>query len=252
MPDMDGEDGGGGKGKKGGGRPRSGALDAFDISEPISDEQALQMELEKVKTEREKLLQGIAACKEPAGVGGCEAQEEQIKLLLQELQLKKAKLNELLLEAARKDQAMVRQTDETKDCVLNTPDGTGPQLAYIEALKQEADDLITDLQDADAKNRLYMLLSDRTRCVLPPRAPARPWRSLALVLVGVWVGALLLFFFAAPAPRLLLLTRPPPPKPSLSPPLSVNVRAGGSTCPSTCRCRWRRTCASRAWTTTAR
>jgi len=149
------------KGK--GGRPRSGALDAFDISEPISEEQALAMELEKVKTERGKLLAGIAACKEEVGIAGGEAQEAQIRALLQELALKKAKLNELLLEAARKENTLQKHADETRDCALNTPAGAGPQLAYIEALKAEAEALLTDLQDADAKNRLYMLLADRTR-----------------------------------------------------------------------------------------
>lgn len=166
MPEDEGESGGGNK-KKGGksGRPRSGALDAFDMAEPISEEEALQMELEKVKIEREKLLLGIAACQEGVGTAGAEAQELQIAALLQELHLKKAKVNELKLEAARKELDLAKRTDENKDCQLLTPDGAGPQLAYIEALKAEAENLIISLEDADAKNRLYQLLSDRTKCV---------------------------------------------------------------------------------------
>lgn len=162
MPEDEGES----KAKKGkGNRPRSGALDGFDMAEPISEEEALQMDLEKVKAEREKLLIGIAATKEEVGTAGGEAQEVNIKQLRQEIAMKKAKVNDMRLEAARKEVELKKRQDENTDCELLTPDGAGAQMAYIEALKAEAENLIVSLEDADAKNRLYQILSDRTKYV---------------------------------------------------------------------------------------
>jgi hypothetical protein len=85
------------------GRHRGAAFDTprgFG-DEGLTKEQELAIELDSVKRERERLLEAIAHVKGSAGTAGGEAQQADIQQLLRELEMKKAKLNELQGEAQR-------------------------------------------------------------------------------------------------------------------------------------------------------
>lgn len=67
-----------------------------------------------------------------AGTAGGEAQQADIRQLLKELELKKAKLNELKTEARRAEEAIGRARDDATDAQRLTPDGCLAENAYIQ------------------------------------------------------------------------------------------------------------------------
>ncbi|KAF8062960.1 hypothetical protein HT031_003799 [Scenedesmus sp. PABB004] len=151
------------------------AAAAFDTprgfgDEPLTVDQELAIELESVKRERQQLLESIAQVKAEAGTAGGEAQQADIRQLLKELELKKAKLNELKGDSRKAGAAIARVRDADADAQRLTPDGC--------SLRDEMARVEEDLQEAEAKNRLYQLLHERTRrehltIDQKARAPAR-------------------------------------------------------------------------------
>mmetsp|Transcript_13769 Transcript_13769/g.29648 ORF Transcript_13769/g.29648 Transcript_13769/m.29648 type:complete len:722 (-) Transcript_13769:508-2673(-) len=133
------------------------------FEEEYTEEQLLQMELEKVKHEREVLMQSILSAKAQAGTAGGEAQQNDIKMLRRELELKKAKLNELHEETRRKEGTLSKMKDDNTDAARLTPAELSEEQAYIQQLKDEMKRIDEDLTEAEAKNRLYYLLGERTR-----------------------------------------------------------------------------------------
>lgn len=133
------------------------------LEEVLTEEQVLQIELEKVKNERQALTQSIATLKQEAGTAGGEAQQNDIRTLQREVELKKAKLNELKEEARRKEKELNQNKDANTDVVRLTPGELTEELAYIQQLKDEMKRIDEELIEAEAKNRLYYLLGERTR-----------------------------------------------------------------------------------------
>ncbi|KAI8463263.1 MAG: hypothetical protein J3K34DRAFT_527117, partial [Monoraphidium minutum] len=145
-----------------------GATGAFDTprgfgEEALSEEQELAIKLDSVKRERERLLDAIAHVKGSAGTAGGEAQQSDIQQLLRELEAKKAKLNELQGEAQRLGNHLQKLRDDNTDAQRMTPGDMLEENAYIQSLEGEAAQVEEDLREAEAKNRLYTLLLERTR-----------------------------------------------------------------------------------------
>jgi cell division protein FtsB len=163
---------------------------------------------------------------DPAGTAGGEAQQADIRQLLKELELKKAKLNELKGDSRKTESAIAKIRDDDTDAQRLTPDDCVEENAYIQvwccptqsltssstaqqvlhqqtvmsssgfkcrsqslhlhslsscmvllcpclrllllpllvqSLRDEMTRVEEDLLEADAKNRLYYLLGERTR-----------------------------------------------------------------------------------------
>ncbi|GIL76072.1 hypothetical protein Vretimale_5681 [Volvox reticuliferus] len=131
--------------------------------EELTEEELLRLELEKIKNERQVLLDSIKLVKAQAGTAGGEAQQNDIKTLRRELELKKAKLNELREEVRRKESMFNKNRDTNTDCVRLTPGELSEEQAYIQQLQDEMKHIDEELVEAEAKNRLYYLLGERTR-----------------------------------------------------------------------------------------
>ncbi|GAX81127.1 hypothetical protein CEUSTIGMA_g8561.t1 [Chlamydomonas eustigma] len=134
-----------------------------DFEEELTEEEILRLELEKVKHEREVLMHSISSAKAQIGSAGGDAQQNDIKILRRELELKKARLNELALETKRKEQMIARTKDDNTDAARLTPEQLEDEMLYIQQLKDEMRRIDEDLTEAEAKNRLYYLLGERTR-----------------------------------------------------------------------------------------
>lgn len=104
----------------------------------------------------------------PLGTAGGEAQQTDIKALRKELELKKAKLNELREEVRRKESILNKNRDTNTDCARLTPGELSEEQAYIQQLQDEMKHIDEELVEAEAKNRLYYLLGERTRYVTHP------------------------------------------------------------------------------------
>lgn len=133
------------------------------LEEVLTEEQILTFELEKVKNERTQLLTSIATLKGEAGTAGGEAQQNDIRTLQREVELKKAKLNELKEEARRAEIQLNKSKDANTDAVRLTPGELTGEVDYIQQLKDEMKRIDEELVEAEAKNRLYYLLGERTR-----------------------------------------------------------------------------------------
>ena len=131
--------------------------------EELTEDELLRLELEKVKNERGILLQSISVVKSQAGTAGGEAQQNDIQLLRRELALKKTKLNELREEARRKEGTVAKMHDDDVDCKRLTPGQLSEEQAYMQQLQDEMKTIDEELTEAEAKNRLYYLLGERTR-----------------------------------------------------------------------------------------
>lgn len=79
------------------------------------------------------------------------------------MELKKAKLNELREETRRKESTVNKMGDDSTDCKRLTPEELSEEQAYIQQLQDEMKRIDEDLTEAEAKNRLYYLLGERTR-----------------------------------------------------------------------------------------
>eukprot|EP00775_Hariotina_reticulata_P005882 gene5882-6123_t len=149
-------------------RPTSKGIAAYDTprgfgDEPLTVDQELAIELESVKRERQQLLDSINQLKAESGTAGGEAQQADIRQLLKELELKKAKLNELKGESRKAEASIAKMRDDDTDAQRLTPDDCMEENAYIQNLRDEMNRVEEDLLEADAKNRLYYLLGERTR-----------------------------------------------------------------------------------------
>ncbi|KXZ50885.1 hypothetical protein GPECTOR_14g134 [Gonium pectorale] len=131
--------------------------------EELTEEELLRLELEKTKNERQVLLDSIKLVKAQAGTAGGEAQQNDIRSLRRELELKKAKLNELREEVRRKEGTLKKGHDDNTDAVRLTPGELSEEQAYIQQLQDEMKHIDEELVEAEAKNRLYYLLGERTR-----------------------------------------------------------------------------------------
>ena len=58
-----------------------------------------------------------------------------------------------------------RMSTTVHDCTLLMPDGRPDEVATIAAVAATLSRVESDVNDADAKNQLYALLRERTRCV---------------------------------------------------------------------------------------
>ncbi|KAG1673703.1 hypothetical protein FOA52_010572 [Chlamydomonas sp. UWO 241] len=134
-----------------------------DFEEELTEEELLRLELEKVKHERAMLMQSIASAKGQSGTAGGEAQQNDIKQLRKELEMKKSKLNELSEETRRKTKVLSKHGDDSTDAKRLTPTSHSEENDYIGSLKDEMKRIDEDLTEAEAKNRLYYLLGERTR-----------------------------------------------------------------------------------------
>ena len=99
------------------------------------------------------------------GTAGGDGQQNDIRMLRKELEMKKARLNELAEEIRRKEKLAARMKDDNVDAARLTPEQLEDEVAYIQQLKDEMRRIDEDLTEAEAKNRLYYLLGERTRCV---------------------------------------------------------------------------------------
>lgn len=97
------------------------------------------------------------------GTAGGEAQQNDIKVLRRELELKKTKLNELREEARRKELLLSRNQDDNTDASRMTPGELSEEQAFVRELQDEMKRIDEELVEAEAKNRLYYLLGERTR-----------------------------------------------------------------------------------------
>jgi uncharacterized membrane protein len=68
----------------------------------------------------------------PAGSAGSEAQQADIRQLLKELELKKAKLNELKGQSRKAEGQLAKLMDDNTDAVRLTPDDMLQEKAYIQ------------------------------------------------------------------------------------------------------------------------
>jgi hypothetical protein len=98
-----------------------------------------------------------------AGTAGGEAQQNDIKQLRRELELKKSKLNELCEETRKKEAVVAKLKDDNTDCTRLTPEQLSGESDYVTQLQDEMKRIDEDLTEAEAKNRLYYLLGERTR-----------------------------------------------------------------------------------------
>lgn len=131
--------------------------------EELTEDELLRLELEKVKNERTVLLHSISVVKAQAGTAGGEAQQNDIRQLRRELELKKAKLNELREDVRRKEKHLSTNRDDNTDAARLTPGELSEEQAYIQQLQDEMKQIDEELVEAEAKNRLYYLLGERTR-----------------------------------------------------------------------------------------
>ena len=67
-------------------------------------------------------------------------------------------------ESQRLDTEITQLSTTARDCSLLMPDGSPDQQARIQALTATLKRVEADNEDADAKNQLYLLLRERTRC----------------------------------------------------------------------------------------
>lgn len=100
-----------------------------------------------------------------AGTAGGDAQQNDIRSLRREIELKKAKLNELREETKRKEKYIDKTRDDRTDAQRLTPGELTEESAYIQQLQDEMKRIDEELTEAEAKNRLYYLLGERTRWV---------------------------------------------------------------------------------------
>ncbi len=63
----------------------------------------------------------------------------------------------------RKENTLNKQRDDTTDAVRLTPGELSEEGAYIQQLQDEMKQIDEELVEAEAKNRLYYLLGERTR-----------------------------------------------------------------------------------------
>jgi hypothetical protein len=103
-----------------------------DGEEEMTEEEVLRRELEKVKTEREKLTTSISNARSQAGTAGGEAQQNDIKSLRKELEMKKSKLNEIQVEIRRKEKLIARLQDDNRDARRMTPEELAEEENYIQ------------------------------------------------------------------------------------------------------------------------
>jgi len=105
--------------------------------EELTEEELLKLELEKVKMERKTLVHSILAARDQAGTAGGEAQHNDIKSLRREIEMKKAKLNELREETRRKENAINKINDEKTDAKRLTPGELSEENNYIQQLQDK-------------------------------------------------------------------------------------------------------------------
>jgi len=122
----------GGRPPPGGNYRKQPSLQTRDGEEEMTEEEILRRELEKVKTEREKLTSSIASSRAQAGTAGGEAQQNDIKSLRKELEMKKSKLNELQVEIKRKEKLIARLKDDNRDASRMTPEELADEQNYIQ------------------------------------------------------------------------------------------------------------------------
>eukprot|EP00891_Asterochloris_glomerata_P003644 jgi/Astpho2/3644/fgenesh1_pg.00059_%23_6_t len=122
-----------------------------------------RMELEAVKKERTQLMASLAQIKADSGKAGGELQAEDVRRLRKELELKLQKLNELKRESRRFEHQISRLSVTSRDCAVLMPGEQPTEQARVEALQDEQKVLEEELVEAEAKNRLYSLLGERTR-----------------------------------------------------------------------------------------
>lgn len=116
-----------------------GLLAAGEMEE-LTEEEIVDIELQKVKQDRAMLMTSIAATNAEVGSAGGEAQQNDIRYLQRELDLKKAKLNELKEEARRKDTSLAKMRDDQTDAKRMTPPELSEQAAYIEVRAHSSPD----------------------------------------------------------------------------------------------------------------
>lgn len=102
----------------------------------MTEEEVLRRELEKVKTEREKLTTSISNARAQAGTAGGEAQQNDIKSLRKELEMKKSKLNEIQVEIRRKEKLISRLQDDNRDASRMTPEELAEEQNYIQQVSE--------------------------------------------------------------------------------------------------------------------
>lgn len=107
-----------------------------DGEEEMTEEEVLRRELEKVKTEREKLTTSISNARAQAGTAGGEAQQNDIKSLRKELEMKKSKLNEIQVEIRRKEKLISRLQDDNRDASRMTPEELAEEQNYIQQVSE--------------------------------------------------------------------------------------------------------------------
>ncbi|GMH32341.1 hypothetical protein BSKO_00175 [Bryopsis sp. KO-2023] len=133
------------------------------FEDEIPEDEELAIELDEVKKERTVLMQSIAQVKQDAGMAGGEAQQADIKQLMKEMELKKQKLNELKEETRACDGELDYLRNDSSDCRKMMTTDCDSEMGYIQHLKDEMKRLDDELVEAEAKNRLYYLLGERTR-----------------------------------------------------------------------------------------
>ncbi|KAL3130594.1 hypothetical protein ABBQ38_008398 [Trebouxia sp. C0009 RCD-2024] len=136
---------------------------ALAAEEELTEEDELRIELEAVKQERAHLMASLAEIKTQSGKAGGELQQEDVRRLRKEVEIKMEKLNEIRKEARRYESQIGRLSLTSKDCTNLMPGEPPDDQARIRALTEESKVLEEELIEVEAKNRLYTLLGERTR-----------------------------------------------------------------------------------------
>eukprot|EP00873_Tetraselmis_striata_P022804 jgi/Tetstr1/443068/TSEL_031126.t1 len=134
----------------------------FDEVE-LTEEELLNLELKTVKTERAALMNDLNTVKNEYAETGADMQKEDLAKMSKHLEYKKNKFNDVHLEVLEREKHLQKLINQTKDSLLCIPEELQAEQAHISKLRNEMKSLEEDLVEAEAKNRLYTLLCERTR-----------------------------------------------------------------------------------------
>jgi len=134
----------------------------FDEVE-YTEEELLALELKAVKNERNVLIGDLNTVKLEHAESGADMQKMDLAKMEKHLEYKKHKYNELHQEVLEREKSVQKAQNAAVDSMLRVPEEMEPEQTHINKLKGEMKSLEEELVEAEAKNRLYTLLGERTR-----------------------------------------------------------------------------------------
>lgn len=134
----------------------------FDEVE-LTEEELLNLELKNVKNERAVLMNDLNTVKNEYAETGADMQKDDLAKMSKHLEYKKNKFNDVHLEVLEREKYLQKLLNRSKESLLCIPEELQQEQAHISKLRNEMKSLEEDLVEAEAKNRLYTLLCERTR-----------------------------------------------------------------------------------------